>query len=397
MVPIKGQRFAPDSQDGLFRPTLVEDGLDYRPHRPDRFEPQRIILTKGSLVSPSRRTFIERICGLFPQAEVLEQLDLPHNRINVGSTDPLAQHYLGKRMLVLGEHRSAVRLSREYRNMCPNYWHFSPYGFCPFDCAYCYLAATPGVRFSPTVKIFLNLPEILAQIGRIAQRLGRPTAFYLGKLQDGLALDPLTGYSRVMVPFFAQHPYARLTLLTKASDVENLLDLDHRGHTILSWSLNPPEVCARFEVNTPPPQDRIEAMRICAAAGYPIRAVIMPVIPVPGWREVYAQFLQELLTMVPLTRITLGGICSYEGALSLMESKLGMDNVVSQRVCNSVGKCADGRRRYRPGERVDIYQCLIDSTRRFQPALRVALCLEERAVFDALNLGASAGRCNCVL
>jgi len=39
-----------------------------------------------------------------------------------------------------------------------------------------------------------------------------------------------------MVPFFAGHRFARMTLLTKAADVANLLGLDHRGHTILSWS-----------------------------------------------------------------------------------------------------------------------------------------------------------------
>ncbi len=82
----------------------------------------------------------------------------------------------------------------------------------------------------------MNLPEILNQIDRVASQLTEPTAFYLGKLQDGLALDALTGYSRVMVPFFARQKQARLILLTKSTNVENLLDLDHQQHTVLSWS-----------------------------------------------------------------------------------------------------------------------------------------------------------------
>jgi hypothetical protein len=36
------------------------------------------------------------------------------------------------------------------------------------------------------------------------------------------------------VPFFARQSRARLTLLTKSTNIENLLDLDHRRHTILS-------------------------------------------------------------------------------------------------------------------------------------------------------------------
>jgi spore photoproduct lyase len=88
----------------------------------------------------------------------------------------------------------------------------------------------------------MNLDEILAQVDKQARKIGRPEAFYLGKLQDGMALDPLTGYSRVMIPFFAEHPFARLRILSKSADFENVLDLDHRGHTVLCWSLNPPEV-----------------------------------------------------------------------------------------------------------------------------------------------------------
>ena len=85
---------------------------------------------------------------------------------------------------------------------------------------HCYLAGTPGVKHSPTIKIFLNLPEMLDRVGMTASKLASPTAFYLGKLQDGLALDPLTGYSRRMIPFFARQPQARLILLTKSTSVE---------------------------------------------------------------------------------------------------------------------------------------------------------------------------------
>ena len=200
---------------------------------------------------------------------MIEAFDTPHNRIALGPSGALELHYEGKRTLVLAEHRSAVRQSTEEGNCCPNYWHFSPYGFCPYGCAYCYLAGTQGVRFSPTVKIFLNLPEILDEVDRTARRLGEPTAFYLGKLQDGLALDPLTGYSRQIVPFFADHPQARLTLLTKSADVSNLLDLDHRGHSILSWTLNPKAVVEAFERNTPALEERIRAMEACAARAIP--------------------------------------------------------------------------------------------------------------------------------
>jgi len=298
---------------------------------------------------------------------------------------------------VLAEHNSAVRYSAEEGNSCPNYWHFSPYGFCPYGCAYCYLAGTQGVRFSPTVKIFLNLPEILAEVNRIAQKIGEPTAFYLGKLQDALALDPLTGYSRRIIPFFAEHRTARLTLLTKSADVRNLLDLDHREHSILSWTVNPATVIEAFEKNTPTLEDRLKAMEACAAGGYPIRAVVMPIIPVRDWQTVYDEFLTDLLTRVRLARITLGSICSYPQAMRLTEQRLGHNNPISTRLDRGAGRLIDGRLRFPRTLREEVYRCLIQTICRSAPDLEVGLCLEERSMFDALEIRASVGRCNCVL
>ena len=275
---------------------------------------------------------MERICHLYPEAEVKECLDIPHNRIELNETDTLALHRAGKRTLVFGELKTAVRFSEEEGNTCPNYWHFSPYGFCPYGCKYCYLAGTQGVKFSPTVKIYVNLPEILEEIDRIALRLREPTAFYLGKLQDALALDPLTAYSTVLVPFFAEHPYARLTLLTKSTNIDRLLELEHRGHTILSWSVNPPEVCNIFEENVPSVEERLEAMRRVVSSGYPVRAVMMPIIPIEGWQGIYTTFTERLVKTVPLQRLTLGGVCIYKGARNLMERKMGLDNAISTHI-----------------------------------------------------------------
>jgi len=289
------------------------------------------------------------------------------------------------------------RRSDEENNTCPNYWHFSVFGFCPYDCRYCYLAGTQGVWFSPTVKIYLNLPEIISEIDLVANRLAQPTAFYLGKLQDGLALDPLTGYMSVLVPFFARHRYAREVILTKSSEVEHLLDLDHCGHTILSWSLNPLAVAEAFETNAPSIPERLVAMQRCAEAGFPVRAVIMPIIPVEGWEKLYADFLEEVLRRIPIQRLTLGGICIYSQARSLMEMRIGCDNPLSRHLEKRRRAPRDGRARYHPDLRARMYAHLAGVARRIRPDLAPALCLEEESVWRAAGLSSALGRCNCVL
>lgn len=359
------------------------------------FNPDTIVLTKGSCQTVQQCDFVEAICDLHPKAQVIERFDISHNRFDLGSLDPLELHYKGKNTLLFGVHKSALRFSNEDGNTCPNYWHFSPYGFCPYDCQYCYLAGTPGVKFSPTVKIFVNIDEILDQIAGAASKLSEPTAFYLGKLQDGLALDPLTGYSRILIPFFARQKLARLTLLTKSADVDNILDLDHQGHTILSWSLNPPYICDAFESNVPSPNERITAMQKCADASYPLRAVIMPVIPVEDWQNIYTCFLENLLKSVSLERVTLGQICSYSWALQLTERKLGNDNPISRML--EKGKSKDGRIRFPIKLRIKVYKYLVDTIRKLQPQLQIGLCMEETDTFKTLDMENSIGCCNCVL
>lgn len=382
-------------QHSLFR--VLDDSAEYRPRGTTLFHPQKIVLAKGSVTTCERRSLVDRICAVYPRAEVVEQLNVPHNKIRIESDDPLDLHYHGRRVLVFGEHQSAVGRSDEEGNTCPNFWHFSPYGFCPYGCQYCYLAGTQGVRFSPTVKIYVNLPEILGQIDRIVRQLGRPEAFYLGKLQDGMALDPLTGYSRIMIPFFAGHPLARLRILSKSADYENVLDLDHRGHTVLCWSLNPPAVRRDYEVITPPVEDRIRTIRRCAEAGYPIRIMLMPIIPIPDWQQHYDALLEDLLTQVQLDRITLGGICSYGPALHMMEAKLGKDNLIFRSLTVLNNSPDDGRTRYPFEMRESIYRHLLQTIRRFQPDVKCALCMEDVALAKELGVPENIGRCNCIL
>lgn len=367
----------------------------YEPRPAEYFQPTRIILTQGWNDTISQTNLAKAIMALYLQVEIIDQSDRPHNRVKLEQTDLLKAHYQGKKTLVFGVHKTALRFSEETDNTCPNYWHFSCYGFCPFDCSYCYLAGTPGVKFSPTVKVFLNVDQIIDQIAKTATQVKKSTSFYLGKLQDGLALDPLTGFSRRFIRFFAQHEYARQILLTKSADVDNLLDLDHGNHTILSWSLNPPEVSTAFETNVPPVADRINSMQKCADVGYPVRAVIMPIIPIENWWDIYSSFLIKLLQMIPLQRITLGQICSFPSAIQLTEQKLGTYNPLSNQLERS--KSPDGRTRFPVQLRTNVYRHLIKTIKSINPNMQIGLCLEEKSIFYALNMDNAIGCCNCVL
>jgi hypothetical protein len=81
----------------------------------------------------------------------------------------------------------------------------------------------------------------------------------------------------------------------------------------------------------------------------------------------------------------------------LTDLKLGRDNLISTSLDRSNGKSADGRLRFPRVVRRQVYRVLIDAVRRIRPGLEAGLCLEDQAMFEALNLTPSVGKCNCVL
>ena len=140
----------------------------------------------------------------------------------------------------------------------------------------------------------------------------------------------------------------------------------------------------------------LEAMRAAASAGYPIRAVMMPIIPVAGWQDIYAAFTRQLIETVPLQRLTIGGICSYKSARWLMESKSGLRNPISLNIDDKL-KSQDGRARYSGSLRQQIYSVITSVVRRYRPELELALCLEEKELWQNTGLENNIGHCNCVL
>ena len=143
---------------------------------------------------------------------------------------------------------------------------------------------------------------------------------------------------------------------------------------------------------------RLEAIEKCAAAGYPVRVMLMPVIPIPGWERAYDALLERLLTRVTLDRLTIGGVCSYGPALRMTEAKLGPDNLISRSLTVLEHTPDDGRTRYPRAMRAGIYRRLLATIRRLQPGLACALCMEDVTLARELSLGDSnVGRCNCIL
>ena len=133
---------------------------------------------------------------------------------------------------------------------------------CPMDCGYCflqeYLADNPGFQ------IYANYSDAFEELERLRRKSpARGFRVGTGELADSLAFDSLTGISRDLVEYFGDREDLTLELKTKTDEIDNLVAIDPKGRTLVSWTLSPDRVFQSTEHRTASPAERIERRGEC--------------------------------------------------------------------------------------------------------------------------------------
>jgi spore photoproduct lyase len=194
-------------------------------------------------------------------------------------------------------------------HICCGYKTINVLTNCPMDCSYCILQ---GYLNNPCLTLYVEFDKIFGEIEEILTKYPRRVfRFGTGELGDSLILDKVVGFAAEAVPFFAARENAVLELKTKSAEVDHLLALDHRGKTVISWSLNPQQVIEQEEHGAAPLDARLEAARRCSDAGYPVGFHFDPLISYPGWQEEYRGVVDLLFEKIDPSRVmwvSLGGL-----------------------------------------------------------------------------------------
>ncbi|GEA16457.1 spore photoproduct lyase [Moorella sp. E308F] len=221
----------------------------------------------------------------------LEILFTPsHNRVTCVPGRSVQESFMeAKRTLVVG-----VRRSRHLETCKPSAHYQLPLATsCPAMCEYCYLFTHFGRR--PYQRVYVNLSEILELAGEyIERRKPEVTVFEAAATSDPLPVEKYTGNLARTIEFMGNQPLGRLRVVTKFTDVANLLGLDHRGHTRFRFSINAANIIKRFEHGTPPLAERLAAALKIVKAGYLPGFIIAPIFYLDGWQEQYRALFQEI-------------------------------------------------------------------------------------------------------
>ncbi len=249
---------------------------------------------------------------------------------------------------------------------------------CSIDCTYCILQAYLN---QPNLRLFGNLEEMWGELsGFLSENPSRIHRIGTGEFTDSLLLDPFTGISRMLVPYFANTPHAVLELKTKTDFIGNLKGLDHGGHTIVAWSLNPDEVRNREEPFSAAISERLDAARACAEEGYFLAFHFDPIIDYPGWKSGYAKTLEHLFERIDPARIvwiSLGALRFMPDLKTIIQKRHPSSRIVYGEFIRGL----DGKMRYFRDIRAEFYSFILDRIRRADPELCAYLCMESDDVW----------------
>ena len=308
----------------------------------------------------------------------------PKERVRIAESFPVEKGRLspeqirrGKKTLLLKNFKGAFFKrcpGARPRLLCCNYHVLNLGQNCEMDCSYCYLQTFINL---PAVVVYTNIEDALSELKQIKKSFGGGLLRVgTGEQTDSLSLDDLSLYSRKLTAFFRSCPGWELEFKTKSDNTKNFEDGDHAGNVIVSWSVNPPEICAREERGTSPLTARLSAAERVSKKGFPVSFHIDPMIYHPEWKSGYGGLVREItrrFSPEKVRRISIGALRFPPSQKALMRKRFSMESLVCR---GEFFRSGDGKLRYDAGLRREMFRFVYRSFKSQSDKWNVFLCME---------------------
>ena len=264
------------------------------------------------------------------------------------------------------------------KHICCLYHNLDVADGCDLNCSYCILQ---GDLQSSLVTWYCNLQDMYDQVGTVLAT--HPKQFYrigTGELSDSLTFDPCTRLSVDLVEFFRDKRNAILELKSKNVHVENLLDLDHGGRTVVSWSMNAAEIRRREEGPSPDIDARLDAARQVQDAGYWLGFHFDPMIDHPDWEAGYRDIVDRIFTRLRAEQIAWISLGALRYPAS-MDEVIRRNHPESTIVLGELLPGYDNKYRYFKPMRIEMFGKMVKWIRGYSDAPVVYLCMESDEVW----------------
>lgn len=249
------------------------------------FIPKRVIIEEEALKYEKGMQLLEVF-----KKENIQIIYSKTGRISgIPGKSPTEMYGEGKNTLVVG-----VRKTLKFESCKPSAHYQLPLiSGCMGMCEYCYLNTQMGKK--PYTKIHVNIEEILNKAKEyILERLPNETIFEGAATSDPIPVEPYSNALRSAIEYFGKEEKALFRFVTKFTEIDSLLHLEHNGKTTIRFSVNTNKVIEAFEHRTPTFEERLIAANKVSKSGYPLGFIIAPVFLYDEWEADYLAILKTI-------------------------------------------------------------------------------------------------------
>ena len=263
--------------------------------------------------------------------------------------------------------RDKQQLRAEKGAVCNSGYEIHTAFGCLHSCSYCHVGNA--------LTIMVDIEKFTEKLSSLMQNNPWQKLYKYDNQTDVLTLEPEYGATKKLVELFAATDKT-LMLYTKSDNVDHILDLDHKGKTVVCWTMSCSEVAEKYELGAPSLEQRVEAARKCQEAGYGVRIRFSPIIPIENWKEKNAEMIRQIFTKISPSVVSMETLCHMSGRQA---------NALFSNLAIKPSGDAKEYELFKHADRSEIYRFFIEEIRKHNKKVRIALCLETEKMWQELK------------
>ena len=333
--------------------------MSYSPYIPDK-----IYITSDAIDYPVSKQIMTK----FDKLDLIRIKDISTIQISTGA------------LLLTTQKANFYKNCPGTRNyICCGYQILNLVNNCEIGCSYCILQDYLNVQY---ITIYVNIDDLFRELSLLFnQATDRYFRIGTGELADSLSTDHITNYGQLLVEYFADKRHAILELKTKTTQIDNIIDSDHGGRTVVSWSLNTPRIIETEEKNAPTLEQRLNAARHCAEVGYKIGFHFDPMIYYPAWEREYHEVVDRIFDYIKpgdIIWISLGALRYPPHLVDLIKEHHPKSTIVYGELISGM----DGKLRYFKALRIEMFNKMYRWLKHKDPHIFIYCCMENSDVWE---------------
>lgn len=240
------------------------------------------------------------ICNRFPDASIVE-CKRYSEVFNRKSQSFRLQKLSPALILAKKDHNYVLPAPDEFSIGGEYNFYFSHMMNCLYDCRYCFLQ---GMYRSANYVLFINYEDFSQEIIKLAKiHPNTSIHFFSGYDCDSLALEPVSGFARFILPVFRNLSSALLELRTKSTQIRSLLSIQPIDNCVVAYSLNPAPIANALEHKAPNLNSRLRALQSLQHHGWNVGLRFDPLIYDANYKKNYKDLFIQVFKLLDASQV----------------------------------------------------------------------------------------------